>query len=608
MAAFVDRVTVHVAAGNGGHGVPRSTARSSSRWAALTGATAATAGTSSSRSTRTCTRCWTSTTAAPEGRQRQAGRRALPERGRGEDRVLRVPPGTVVSTGGEAVADMVGAGTRFVIAHGGKGGLGNAALANARRKAPGFALLGEPGETFDAVLELKSIADVGLVGSPSAGKSSLIAAMSAARPKIADYPFTTLVPKLGVVRSGDTIYTMADVPGLIPGASTGKGLGLQFLRHVERCAVLVHVVDMATMEPGRDPESDIEALEHELREYGGDELDLVGRLRIAVLNKIDVPDARELVDLVRDDAGGAGAAGLPDQRGHPRGPGRARLRPGPRGGGVPREPAADRARPDHPRPAGGRRRRVHRRARPDAPTAGWCGAPGPSAGSGRPTSTTTRPSATWPTGSTGSGSRRRWPRPGPSPGDAITVGDVTFDWEPTLPAGTLTVEETAGLGGRGTDTRLENNTGSPPTSGSRRRRPAGCPTSWPRTAGSTATSSTARPRSDHAGRDRRRLPGGGQGGLLLAHDAARRAGRRPAARAGRRPRRPAGRGPRRSCWSPPARSRPDWRRWRSPAGRGTWPPRRQRPASGSCGWCRPTPTRSPSTGSPSGRCCSPPTT
>ena len=113
--------------------------------------------------------------------------------------------------------------------------------------------------------------------------------MSSARPKIADYPFTTLVPNLGVIRSGDVTYTMADVPGLIPGASTGKGLGVQFLRHVERCAVLVHVVDMATMEPGRDPETDIEALEHELAEYGGDELDLVGRLRIAVLNKIDVP-------------------------------------------------------------------------------------------------------------------------------------------------------------------------------------------------------------------------------------------------------------------------------------------------------------------------------
>src|ERR671916_44248 len=160
---------------------------------------------------------------------------------RGEDRVLHVPAGTVVSTpDGRVIADLVGAGTRVVLARGGKGGLGNAALANNRRKAPGFALLGEEGEAFDAVIELKSVADVGLVGFPSAGKSSLISAMSAARPEIADYPFTTLVPNLGVIRSGDTVYTMADVPGLIPGASTGKGLGVQFLRHVERCAVLVH--------------------------------------------------------------------------------------------------------------------------------------------------------------------------------------------------------------------------------------------------------------------------------------------------------------------------------------------------------------------------------
>src|SRR5919202_5933296 len=256
MAAFVDRVTVHVAAGNGAHGV---SSVHREKFKPLGG----------------------------------------PDGGRGEDRVLRVPEGTVVSVDGEVVADLMGVGTRVVLARGGKGGLGNAALANSRRKAPGFALLGEPGDAFDAVLELKSIADVGLVGFPSAGKSSLIAAMSAARPKIADYPFTTLVPNLGVVRSGDVVYTMADVPGLIPGAHAGKGLGLQFLRHVERCAVLVHVVDMATLEPGRDPESDVDAVEHELREYGGEELDLVGRLRVAVLNKVDVPDGRELVDLVR---------------------------------------------------------------------------------------------------------------------------------------------------------------------------------------------------------------------------------------------------------------------------------------------------------------------
>ena len=162
------------------------------------------------------------------------------------------------------LADLIGAGTRFVAARGGRGGRGNAALASKRRKAPGFALLGEPGEIRDLVLELKSVADVGLVGFPSAGKSSLIAALSAARPKIADYPFTTLVPNLGVVRAGEVTYTVADVPGLIPGAAQGKGLGLEFLRHIERCAVLVHVVDCATQEPGRDPVSDIDAIEREL--------------------------------------------------------------------------------------------------------------------------------------------------------------------------------------------------------------------------------------------------------------------------------------------------------------------------------------------------------
>ncbi len=220
--------------------------------------------------------------------------------------VLRVPDGTVVKTiRGEVLADLVGAGTRFVLAAGGRGGLGNAALASPRRKAPGFALLGEPGDQADVVLELKTIADVALVGFPSAGKSSLVAAMSAARPKIADYPFTTLVPNLGVVQSGDQRYTIADVPGLIPGASEGKGLGLEFLRHVERCAVLVHVLDCATLEPDRDPISDLDVIEAELAAYAAD-LDIAGgevplgeRPRLVVLNKVDVPEARDLAELVR---------------------------------------------------------------------------------------------------------------------------------------------------------------------------------------------------------------------------------------------------------------------------------------------------------------------
>jgi GTP-binding protein len=212
---------------------------------------------------------------------------------------LPVPDGTVVlDVDGHQLADLVGAGTRYVVARGGRGGLGNASLATPKRKAPGFALLGEPGESADVVLELKSVADVALVGYPSAGKSSLIAAVSSARPKIADYPFTTLVPNLGVVEAGGTVFTVADVPGLIPGASQGRGLGLEFLRHVERCSVLVHVLDTATFEPGRDPLSDLDVIEAELRAYRSD---LADRPRVVVLNKIDVPDGRDLADLVRAD-------------------------------------------------------------------------------------------------------------------------------------------------------------------------------------------------------------------------------------------------------------------------------------------------------------------
>ena len=198
---------------------------------------------------------------------------------------------------GHVLADLVGHGTSYVAAQGGRGGLGNAALASARRKAPGFALLGEPGDLQDIVLELKTVADVALVGYPSAGKSSLISVLSAAKPKIADYPFTTLVPNLGVVTAGSTVYTIADVPGLIPGASQGKGLGLEFLRHVERCSVLVHVLDTATLESERDPVSDLDVIEEELKQYGG----LDRRPRMVVLNKIDVPDGKDLAEMVRPD-------------------------------------------------------------------------------------------------------------------------------------------------------------------------------------------------------------------------------------------------------------------------------------------------------------------
>ena len=174
--------------------------------------------------------------------------------GNGELMELGVPVGTVVKdVDGNELIDMSEPGMSFTVAPGGLGGLGNASLATTKRKAPGFALLGTPGWEGDVYLELKTVADVALVGYPSAGKSSLIAALSAARPKIADYPFTTLHPNLGVVEAGGNRYTIADVPGLIEGASEGKGLGLEFLRHVERCTALLHVIDCATLDPGRDP-------------------------------------------------------------------------------------------------------------------------------------------------------------------------------------------------------------------------------------------------------------------------------------------------------------------------------------------------------------------
>src|SRR5665648_248793 len=187
----------------------------------------------------------------------------------GGDVYLDVPLGTVAKDAetGETLFEITNEGETQILVQGGRGGLGNVHFKSATQQAPRFA---QPGEEFNEgwfTLELKILADVGLVGFPSAGKSSLVSVISAAKPKIADYPFTTLVPNLGVVAAGENTFTVADVPGLIPGASRGRGLGLDFLRHIERCAVLVHVVDCATMDPGRDPISDIDALEAELAAY-----------------------------------------------------------------------------------------------------------------------------------------------------------------------------------------------------------------------------------------------------------------------------------------------------------------------------------------------------
>ncbi len=307
MTSFVDRVVLHVSGGDGGHGCA-SVHRE--KFKPLGGPDGANGG----RGGNVILVVDPSTTTLLEYHHtpHRSGGNGAPGEGdmrhgrNGEDLELRVPSGTIVKdSNGNVVADLVGAGTRFVVAEGGRGGLGNAALASARRKAPGFALLGEPGWSDDIVLELKSVADVALVGFPSAGKSSLIAVLSAARPKIADYPFTTLVPNLGVVQAGDVRFTVADVPGLIPGASEGKGLGLEFLRHVERCAALVHVIDCATLEPDRDPITDLEVIEAELAAYPvdpdstGSAVPLTERPRIVALNKVDIPEGRELAELVR---------------------------------------------------------------------------------------------------------------------------------------------------------------------------------------------------------------------------------------------------------------------------------------------------------------------
>jgi GTP-binding protein len=318
MATFVDRVVLHVAAGKGGHGCA---SIHREKFKPLGGPDGANGGRGGdvvlvvdAGVTSLIDYHYSPHRNAGNGKPGAGG---LRQGSNGADVVLPVPSGTVVRTKrGELVADLVGAGTRLVLAKGGPGGLGNAALASTKRKAPGFALLGEPGEEGDYVLELKSVADVALIGYPSAGKSSLVAAMSAAKPKIADYPFTTLVPNLGVVTADGHVFTIADVPGLIPGASRGKGLGHEFLRHIERCAVLVHVLDCATLEPDRDPLSDLDVIEAELAAYEANIPDdqhgeygkLSERPRLVVLNKTDIPEGKDLADLVRPDLE---ARGLP---------------------------------------------------------------------------------------------------------------------------------------------------------------------------------------------------------------------------------------------------------------------------------------------------------
>ncbi|MDA3638332.1 GTPase ObgE [Mycobacterium xenopi] len=457
MPRFVDRVAIHVRAGSGGNGCA-SVRRE--KFKPLGGPDGGNGGRGGSVILVVDPQVHTLLDfhfrphlVAPSGKQGMGGNR---DGAAGTDLEVRVPDGTVVlDESGRLLADLVGAGTRFVAAAGGRGGLGNAALASRARKAPGFALLGEKGEARDLILELKTVADVGLIGFPSAGKSSLVSAISAAKPKIADYPFTTLVPNLGVVSAGENTFTVADVPGLIPGASQGRGLGLDFLRHVERCAVLVHVVDCATAEPGRDPVSDIDALETELAAYtptlrgDGALADLAERPRAVVLNKIDVPEGRELAAFVRDDIAERGwpvfAVSTVTREGlqplifaladmvsayhaaHPEpAPRRPVIRP------VPVDDSGFTVEPD------GHGGFVVHGARPER----WIAQ--------------TDFDNDEAVGYLGDrlarlGVEEELMRMGAEPGCAVTIGDVTFDWEPQTPAGVPVP-----MSGRGTDARVEH--------------------------------------------------------------------------------------------------------------------------------------------------------
>ncbi|MFD1722212.1 GTPase ObgE [Amnibacterium endophyticum] len=305
MATFVDAVTLHLAAGRGGNGCVSIRREKFKPLAGPDGGNGGDGG----DIVLVADPQVTTLLGYHRGPHRSSGNGAagagdLRSGADAEQLELPVPIGTVVTDAdGEPLADLSEAGMRFVAAAGGRGGLGNAAIATPKRKAPGFALLGTDGEQRDVRLELKTIADVALVGFPSAGKSSLIAAMSAARPKIADYPFTTLQPNLGVVEAGGTRYMIADVPGLIEGASEGRGLGLDFLRHIERCSVIVHVIDCATIDPGRDPLTDLDVIRAELAAYPvpAGEVPLIDRPQLIALNKMDSPDARDLAELVRPD-------------------------------------------------------------------------------------------------------------------------------------------------------------------------------------------------------------------------------------------------------------------------------------------------------------------
>ncbi len=234
---------------------------------------------------------------APGGSKKCSGKN-------GEDLTVRVPVGTVIrdAKSGAVIKDLSDS-EPFILAHGGRGGWGNQHFATPTRQCPRFAKAGLPGEDIEITLELKLLADVGLVGFPNVGKSTLLSVVSAARPKIADYHFTTLTPNLGFVVVGDTSFVMADIPGIIEGASDGAGLGYDFLRHIDRCRLLVHVVDVSGSE-ARDPVSDFELINEELRAYSPE---LATRPQVVAANKIDALEpGSDTVAKLREHVGAKG--------------------------------------------------------------------------------------------------------------------------------------------------------------------------------------------------------------------------------------------------------------------------------------------------------------
>lgn len=458
MSRFIDRVVLHVSAGKGGNGC---SSVHREKFKPLGGPDGGNGGQGGgvvfvvdSNVHTLLDFHFSSHAKAGNGTQGMGGNR---EGANGEDLILKVPDGTVVlDKKGNVLADMIGEGTRFDAAPGGRGGLGNAALASKARRAPGFALLGEEGVERELVLELKSVADVGLVGFPSAGKSSLVSVLSAAKPKIADYPFTTLVPNLGVVSSGDTTFTVADVPGLIPGASQGRGLGLDFLRHLERCAVLAHVVDCATLDPGRDPISDVDALEAELAAYkpalSGDASlgDLADRPRIVVLNKADIPEGAELAEMVTAEF---------ESRGWPVFTISAVTRAGLKPLTFALAKLVEEYRTAHPAPEP--RRQVLRPVAknddsfkvvkdPDIPDGFIVRGTRPERWVRQTQFTNDEAVGYLADRLARLGVEDALIKAGAQPGASVTIGDVSFDWEPQTPAG-VEIKMT----GRGTDARLD---------------------------------------------------------------------------------------------------------------------------------------------------------